>query len=101
VAKKQAKHKKHIPQRTCVACRATLAKRSLLRLVRTADGLKLDPGGKIAGRGAYLHDTRDCWEKAISHGLLAKSLKIELSTMDIENMRKWMEAFPEETETTS
>ena len=29
---------KHIPQRTCVACRSTDAKRTLLRLVRTAEG---------------------------------------------------------------
>ncbi len=96
--KKKVKRTKHVPQRTCIACRETLSKRSLLRLVYTEAGLTLDPSGKIAGRGAYLHNTRDCWEKAISRGLLAKSLKTELNRTDIENMRKWMEAFPDEKE---
>ncbi len=72
---------------------------SLLRLVYTEDGLTVDPSGKIAGRGAYLHNSRGCWEKAITRGLLAKSLRTELNSIDIEKMRKWMEEFPEEPET--
>ena len=95
VAKIIVKRAKHVPQRTCIACRETLGKRLLMRLVKTSDGLMIDTTGKIPGRGAYLHNKRECWEKALSRGLLAKSLKAELSTLDIENMRKWMEEFPD------
>jgi predicted RNA-binding protein YlxR (DUF448 family) len=46
---------KHVPRRTCVACRETDAKRQLIRLVRTPEGtVEVDPTGKRNGRGAYL-----------------------------------------------
>ncbi len=38
---------KHIPLRTCIACRTTKPKRELLRIVRLQDGhVELDPAGK-------------------------------------------------------
>ena len=60
VVKKPVQRVKHIPQRTCVGCREVLSKRQLLRIVRTAEGVRVDPTGKLAGRGAYLHDKRSC-----------------------------------------
>jgi predicted RNA-binding protein YlxR (DUF448 family) len=57
-----------------------LAKRQLLRLVRTAEGtLALDPTGKAAGRGAYLHDRRSCWDTALSGPALERALRINLT----------------------
>jgi len=88
---------KHVPQRTCVGCRQTLAKRALIRVVRTAEGLRIDPTGKVAGRGAYLHDRRSCWEQGLK-GALAHALKIELSESDRELLRSVMESLPEEVE---
>jgi hypothetical protein len=35
---KPVKRVKHVPQRTCVGCRTVLAKRQLIRVVRTAEG---------------------------------------------------------------
>ncbi len=50
------------PIRTCLACRETGFKKDLTRLVRTQkDGIKIDPTGKLPGRGAYLHTRRECW----------------------------------------
>src|SRR5512133_1050212 len=83
VAKKTAKRVKHVPQRTCVGCRQTLAKRALIRVVRTPEGLRVDPTGKIPGRGAYLHDHRDCWKSGLK-GALAHALKVELTDQDRE-----------------
>jgi hypothetical protein len=60
---KPAKPVKHIPQRTCIGCRSVLAKRTLIRLVRTPEGVMVDPSGKMNGRGAYLHNQRSCWER--------------------------------------
>jgi predicted RNA-binding protein YlxR (DUF448 family) len=80
--KKQA-HQKHIPQRVCVGCRETLAKRTLVRLVRGSDGVKVDPTGKVSGRGAYLHTRRACWEQAL-RGPLEQALKTRLSDADRE-----------------
>jgi uncharacterized protein len=94
VAKKTAKRVKHVPQRTCVGCRETLAKRALIRVVRTLEGLRVDPTGKIAGRGAYLHDRRSCWERGLK-GALAHALKVELTGQDRETLRAFMESLPE------
>ena len=69
---------KHVPQRTCVACRSTDAKRTLLRLVRTAEGtVEVDPTGKRAGRGAYLCARVRCWERGINERTLVRALRLE------------------------
>jgi hypothetical protein len=69
---------KHVPQRTCVACRATDAKRGLIRLVRTAEGtVEVDPTGKRAGRGAYLCARMSCWTRGINEKTLVRALRIE------------------------
>ena len=70
---------RHIPQRTCVACRQTGAKRQLVRVVRAPDGsVSIDPSGKKSGRGAYLCDSPECWQAALRRGALARGLKLEL-----------------------
>jgi uncharacterized protein len=71
---------KHVPQRTCVGCRVVNAKRQLVRLVRTAAGqVVVDPTGKAAGRGAYLHDRRSCWVKALDRRALDQALKMTIT----------------------
>jgi len=84
---------KHVPQRTCVGCRQVLAKRSLIRVVRTPDGVLIDPTGKTAGRGAYVHDSRSCWQRALK-GPLAHALKADLTEKDQEELRSFMEGLP-------
>jgi hypothetical protein len=76
---------KHIPHRTCVGCRQVLFKRSLIRIVRTTEGVFVDKTGKLNGRGAYLHDHLTCWEKALK-GPLANALRTELSEEDRQRL---------------
>jgi uncharacterized protein len=94
VAKKTARRVKHVPQRTCVGCRQIMAKRALIRVVRTPEGLRVDPTGKNAGRGAYLHDNRACWERGLKNAL-SHALKVELSEEDRETLRTFMASLPE------
>jgi predicted RNA-binding protein YlxR (DUF448 family) len=86
---------KHVPQRTCVGCRETLPKRSLIRLVRNSDGVMIDPTGKSPGRGAYLHNLRTCWEAGLK-GSLAHALKTELSDEDRKRMREYAASLTED-----
>ena len=86
---KKSKRRRHIPQRTCVGCRTVQAKRSLIRLVRTEDGVMIDPTGKISGRGAYLHNLQSCWKKALK-GSLANALKTTLSSDDINRLQNYL-----------
>ena len=94
---KSVKPPKHIPQRTCVGCRTVLSKRSLVRLVRRPEGVQLDPTGKLAGRGAYLHNRRSCWEKGLK-GPLEHALKTTLTTDDAQRLRQFMLTLPEDDE---
>ena len=73
--------KRHIPQRTCAGCRSINEKRSLVRIVRTQDGIEIDLTGKKAGRGVYLHRDPACWQKGINSGV-ARSLKVQLTEKD-------------------
>ncbi len=95
MAKKTAKRVKHVPQRTCVGCREILSKRALIRVVRTPAGLRVDPTGKLPGRGAYLHDRRSCWERGLKGGL-AHALKVELTDQDRETLRAFQATLPAE-----
>jgi len=71
---------KRVPQRTCLACRKVKSKRELVRLVRAADGsIEVDPGGKKAGRGAYLCGLPECWEIGLKGGRLEYALKTTLT----------------------
>lgn len=54
-----------------------------MRIVRTPDGVRYDATGKAEGRGAYLHDKKSCWERAL-RGSLAHALKTELTQVDRE-----------------
>lgn len=73
---------KHSPQRMCAVCRTTASKRALTRLVRTENGVQIDPTGKQAGRGAYLCTNPACWQAALTGGLLAKALRVALTDED-------------------
>src|SRR5262249_29912745 len=80
---------KHIPLRTCVVCRETSAKRTLIRLVRTQDeGVQIDATGKRNGRGAYLCDKPDCWQRALTTDVLEKALRTTLTDQDRERIGK-------------
>ena len=84
-----------MPQRTCVGCREVAAKRTLIRIVRSPEGIVIDPTGRVAGRGAYLHPRRSCWERGIK-GSLNKALRIELSEESVANIREYLETLPED-----
>ncbi|HZD55279.1 MAG TPA: YlxR family protein [Anaerolineales bacterium] len=88
--------RKHVPQRTCVGCRMVLPKRRLIRIVRTPEGVQIDPSGKMPGRGAYLHDRRSCWENGLK-GALAHALRTPLTEEDRERLSEFMASLPGET----
>ena len=79
---------KHVPQRTCVGCRDVNAKRQLVRLVRSATGrIEVDPTGKAAGRGAYLHERRACWAHALERRTLDQALRLTITDADRDRLR--------------
>ncbi len=65
----------------------------MVRIVRTADGAQVDPTGKLAGRGAYIHDQRECWARGMK-GALAHALKAELTAEDRARLEDFMMTLP-------
>jgi uncharacterized protein len=96
--KKPVQRIKHVPQRTCVGCREVLPKRTMIRIVRTTGGVQIDPTGKLAGRGAYLHDRRECWERGL-RGALAHALKTTISVEERAKLDEFLNTLPQEAET--
>lgn len=92
---RKARRRRHVPQRTCVGCREVLPKRSLIRIVRSPDGVKVDRTGKAPGRGAYLHDKRSCWQQAL-RGALARALRTELTDEVHEALAAFMDELTDE-----
>jgi predicted RNA-binding protein YlxR (DUF448 family) len=86
--------RRHIPQRTCVGCREILPKRSMVRVVRSPQGVLIDSTGKLAGRGAYLHVQRSCWESGLK-GALASALKTEFTPEERERLMNYAVSLPE------
>lgn len=87
---------RRVPQRTCVACRSTEAKRGLVRVVRTPEGrVLLDPTGKANGRGAYVHETRACWDEALRKDRLGRALKVAVPADDAELLKSHAGRLPD------
>ncbi len=81
---------KHIPHRTCVACRKVKPKRELIRLVRVFNGsVEVDSGGKRAGRGAYLCRAQGCWEIGLKGGRLEYTLRSTLTRENREQLIRY------------
>ena len=67
----------------------------MIRIVRNPQGVQIDPTGKMAGRGAYLHSLRSCWNKALK-GALAAALKTELTDEERERLIAFSASLPDE-----
>ena len=65
----------------------------MVRIVRTVNGVLVDPTSKVAGRGAYLHDQHECWVQGMK-GALAHALKAELTADDRARLEDFMKNLP-------
>ena len=95
MVKNQSRSKRHIPQRTCVACHTKRPKRDLVRLVQPAEGkIIVDESGKLNGRGAYLCRQRACWENALARHLLDRALRQTLNDEELDVLRAYLVNLP-------
>lgn len=81
-----------IPQRQCMGCRERKPKQELIRVVRCTDGVvRLDFGGKVNGRGAYLCCNPECLKRAQKSKALERSLETPISQEVIDLLAREME----------
>jgi predicted RNA-binding protein YlxR (DUF448 family) len=99
---KRPQRRKHVPQRTCVACRTVRPRRDLVRVVRTPEGVVvLDETGKLNGRGAYLCRQRSCLEAALAQRQLERALKTSLTAETKSKLKEYAEGLPQSLSTES
>jgi uncharacterized protein len=85
---------KHIPIRTCIACRKTGNKREFIRLFCLPDGpVEVDSSGKKTGRGSYLCADVKCWEEAVKTGKIEHALRTKLTAENKEKLVNYIKGF--------
>jgi predicted RNA-binding protein YlxR (DUF448 family) len=83
---------KKIPMRQCLGCREMKAKKELIRVVRSPDGvISLDFKGKSPGRGAYVCRGADCLKKAIKTRALERALETAIPAEVVAALHGQME----------
>ncbi|MBO5087571.1 MAG: YlxR family protein [Lachnospiraceae bacterium] len=79
------------PLRKCIGCGEMIAKKEMLRIVKTKENeILLDATGKLNGRGAYLHLSKDCFEKAVKSKGIERSFKMSIEPDVYEKLSKEM-----------
>ena len=78
---------KKIPMRKCTGCGEVKSKKELIRVLRTPEGeIKIDKTGRANGRGAYICDSKACFDKARKTGAIARSLSVSISEEIYESL---------------
>jgi len=89
---------KHLPQRTCIACKQIKEKKALIRLVRAENGTaEVDISGKKPGRGAYLCPNKVCWESVLKKNRLEYALRTKLSDDNRQILTEYIHNLLEES----
>lgn len=79
--------RKHIPERTCIACRRKRSKSELIRIVRTPGGdVKIDAQAKESGRGAYICRLRSCWEDSFKKKRIEHMLRVNVTSDEYDDL---------------
>ena len=78
---------KKIPMRRCLGCMESKPKKELIRIVRLEDkNIVLDKTGRQNGRGAYFCNNKECLQKLIKSGRLAKEFDMQISKEDFDKI---------------
>ena len=83
---------KKIPMRKCVGCGEMKEKKDMIRVIKTPeDEIILDSTGRANGRGAYLCNDPECFNKALRNRGLEKSLKSQIPEEVSQRLKKEFE----------
>lgn len=85
---------KHVPLRTCIACRQAAGKRELIRLISNAGAVEVDIKGRKPGRGVYLCSQQKCWETALKGNRIEFGLRTKLSAENRQALLEYSRSLP-------
>ena len=80
---------KKIPLRKCTGCNEMKPKKELIRVLKTVEEeIVLDKTGRKNGRGAYLCNSLECFQRARKTKGLERSLQIKIPDEIYETLEK-------------
>ncbi len=80
---------KKVPLRKCVVTGEMLPKKSMIRVVRSKEGVvSVDPTGKMSGRGAYVSKSEEVVEMARKKNSLDRQLEVKIPDEIYEELLK-------------
>ena len=80
---------KKVPLRKCVVTGEMLPKKSMIRIVRSKEGVvSVDPTGKMSGRGAYVSKSEEVVEMARKKSSLDRQLEVKIPDEIYEELLK-------------
>ena len=80
---------KKVPLRKCVVTGEMLPKKSMIRVVRSKEGVvSVDPTGKMSGRGAYVSKSEEVVELARKKNSLDRQLEVKIPDEIYEELIK-------------
>ena len=80
------------PLRMCIGCTEMKPKTELIRVVRDKDGnISIDKKGRSPGRGAYLCNSMECYEKAVKGKRIERAFKTAISQEVYAALKKEMQ----------
>ena len=78
--------------RTCVGCRARAPRTTLLRVVAVDSTLVPDERASMPGRGAWVHETRECVDAAIRRRAFVRALRVS-GPLDTQTFEKRLNGY--------
>ncbi|WP_314301566.1 YlxR family protein [Kocuria palustris] len=79
-------HVGHVPQRTCIGCREVVGQDRLVRLSLVAGEQEPvvvpDPARRLGGRGAWLHPSRECADRALRRRAFNRAFRRSVPIQD-------------------
>ena len=91
------KKSRKVPQRQCVGCGDMKNKKDLIRVIKTPeDQINVDTTGKQNGRGAYICNSIECFDKARKNKGLERSLKKEIPEEIYDKLTKELTAIDQQ-----
>ena len=71
-----------------------------IRRLTPEGAVAIDPTGKLAGRGAYLCRTTECWRRGLRAGSLSRALKAQISEADLAQLQDLASTIARESSST-
>lgn len=80
---------KKIPMRKCIGCNEMKDKKELIRIVRNNQGeMNVDASGKMAGRGAYICKSIECFDASVKAKRLERAFKTKIPDEIYDTLRE-------------